>query len=530
MSATSRRKLFYISTRAAFAAFGPVVLAACNGTQPAAENMPVETPVLGVQTPEALAPKIETRAPVRPVEKVSTRIVEKTPVVQKVVQGVPQRVTAVIRLANDHSSGSRGAAMRWALQQLSQEKPHIAIRFEPKNYDFGEAFSLHAAAGTRADIAMLDGGFFNSWVHRGAFSPISEALETFDEWNAERWYAPPDEMSVGQFDDDRFSRKAPHVMGYQGVMFGLPYQGNINGAIYNFTLMEQQGIPAPIEGKHRLEKEAWDLFMQGTDPEAGTYGLQMHPNPWIVWGSWARGTQVSGNHMYRAPDQLSWDLFNDGGDRGFELAIKTLRDGPIAVPLDNIKTVAGEFSSPFSAGNQVRHWTSGGLGDLNKEVGSRFAWGLGPVEEGNNGPHPHHFTNQGHYCMAAATTNGIVEECTETLLFLAGESVQGRIAIDRGSLPMLKTVVASDEFKEGAPDNHGYYKTWMDRDDHHHWQNGHPGWWEWYEAFTAADSAFAGQVSGEEGMLQIIKTSDRALSNSYEAYVRWKDWVRTLTP
>jgi len=121
-------------------------------------------------------------------------------------------------------------------------------------------------------------------------------------------------------------------------------------------------------------------------------------------------------------------------------------------------------------------------------------------------------------------------ECSETLLFLAGESVQGRIAIDRGSLPMLKTVVASDEFKEGAPDNHGYYKTWMDRDDHHHWQNGHPGWWEWYEAFTAADSAFAGQVSGEEGMLQIIKTSDRALSNSYEAYVRWKDWVRTLTP
>ena len=90
MSATSRRKLFYISTRAAFAAFGPVVLAACNGTQPAAENMPVETPVLGVQTPEALAPKIETRAPVRPVEKVSTRIVEKTPVVQTVVQGVPQ--------------------------------------------------------------------------------------------------------------------------------------------------------------------------------------------------------------------------------------------------------------------------------------------------------------------------------------------------------------------------------------------------------------------------------------------------------
>ena len=529
MSAISRRQLFRTSSYWGLGTVGSAVFAACNGAKPVAEKVPVEKSVLGVQTPEALVGKRETQVPVEPVEKVTARIFIEPPVVEKVVQAVPQRVTVVIRLANDHSSGSRGDSMKWALEKFAAEKPHISIRFEPQNHDYREPFSLHAAAGTSADVAMLDGGFFNSWVHRGGFTAISEALTTFEAWNPSRWYAPPDEMSVGQFDDDRFSHKSPHATGYQGVMFGMPYQGNINGAIYNFTLMEEKGIPAPIEGKHHLENEAWDLFRKGTDPEAGTYGLQMHPNPWIVWASWARGTQTSGNHMYRAPDQLTWDLFNDGGDRGFELAIRTLRNEQVAVPLDEIKTVAGAFSDPFSAGKQVRHWTSGGLGDLTRDVGSRFEWGLGPMEEGDNGPHPHHFTNQGHYCMAEATTNGVVEECTETLLFLAGERVQGRIATDRGSLPMLKTVVASDEFKAGPPANHGYYKTWMDKEDHHHWQNGHPGWWEWYEAFRAADSAFAGDVSADEGMSRVIDTSDRALKNSYEDYVRWRNWVEALS-
>ncbi len=518
---------------------GTVALAACGDKQVVTREVPVERVVVK----EVEVDRVVTRR----VEKVVTHEVEKIlrheVAVEKVVENVvtkevettveddamPQRPPAVLRLANDHTSGARGATMIWALKTFHQQFPHIAIKFEPPNYLYAETFSTLIEAGDQPELALLDGGFLNTWVHRGGFARIDGALNKHPDWEPTKWYAPPDEMSVGQFDDDRAARPAPHSRGYEGVMFGLPYQGNINGAVYNFTLLEDKGVPMPVAGSFHLEREAQDMFAQTTDPETGTYGLRMHPNAWLIWGSWARAMQDTGNHMYRAPDQLHWDIFNDGGDRGFELAVDTIRSG-VAMPLDQIASVAGDAGSPFAAGKQARHWTAGGLGNSIRHIEDQFAWGLGPVEEGDRGPFPHHFTNQGHYCTAAAERNGLVEECTETLLFFAGPKVQGRIAIDRGSLPMLKSVIHTDAFKAGPPENHGYYKTWMDKTDHHHWQTGHPNWWEWYESFRAAAPLFSGEMSIEAGMKRIIDTSDRVLADSRRAYDSWKSWIEALPP
>ena len=542
---------------AALGISGAVALAACGETQVVTKEVPVEKVVVKEVEVEKIVTQqvekvvtqevekvVEREVPVEkvvevqkvvevPVEKVVEKVVTKE--VQKVVEKVVQvekmaeRPRAVIRLANDHSSGPRGAAMNWALEKFHQQFPHIAIKFEPQDHLYVDSFSIHIAAGTQAELALLDGGFFNTWVHRGGFARIDGFLNKHPDWDPTKWYAPPDEMSVGQYDDDRAARPAPHTTGYEGVMFGMPYQGNINGNVYNFALLEEKGIPMPVEGSFHLEREAWDLFAQATDPDAGTFGLQMSSNAWIVWGSWARAMQSSGNHMYRAPDQLHWDLFNDGGGRGFELGINTIAEG-LAPAFDDVKRVAGEFGDPFSAGNLARHWTGGGVGHYVTRIKDRFSWGLGPVEEGDRGPYPHHFTNQGQYCTSSAERNGLVEECTETLLFFAGEQVQGRIAIDRGSLPMLKTVIESDEFKAGPPENHGYYKTLMDKTDHHHWQMGHPNWWEWYESFRASNKAFILEESVEEGMQRVINTSDRVLGDTKEEYDTWQAWIEALPP
>ena len=117
----------------------------------------------------------------------------------------------------------------------------------------------------------------------------------------------------------------------------------------------------PVEGSYHLEREAWDLFKQASDPEADTYGLRMSGNAWIVWGSWARALQNSGNHMYRAPDQLHWDIFNDGGHRGFAYAVNSILEG-VAPEFDQVQSVAGEFGDPFSAGKMATYWTGGGVG------------------------------------------------------------------------------------------------------------------------------------------------------------------------
>ncbi len=539
----SRRKLLKAGGGAALGISGAAILAACGETQVVTREVPVEKVVVQEVPVEKVVTREVERVVTRevPVERVVTRtqeiqvekvvevekIVEVERVVEVEVEAMPQRPRAVIRLANDHSSGARGAAMNWALDLFATRFPHIAIKFEPQDHLYVDSFSIHIAAGTQAELALLDGGFFNTWVHRGGFARIDDALSKHPDWDPTKWYAPPDEVSVGQFDDDRAARPAPHTTGYAGVMFGMPYQGNINGNVYNFTLLEELGIPMPVEGSFHLEREAWDLFMQATDPETDTWGLRMGGNAWILWGSWARAMQNSGNHMYRAPNQLEWDIFNDGGDRGFALAVQTITDG-VAPAFDQIQSIAGEFGSPFAAGKMARYWTGGGEGGNIPRIKDRFSWGLGPVEEGDRGPFPHHFTNQGQYCTATAERNGLVEECTETLLFFAGEDVQGRIAIDRGSLPMIKTVVDSDEFRAAPPENYGYFKTWMDKTDHHHWQNGHPNWWEWYESFRAADATFIGDMTVEEGMQHIINTSNRVLEDTKEEYDSWKAWIEAL--
>ena len=539
----TRRELLRLGGVAALGMSGGVAFSACGDTQVVATEVPVESVVIKEvevdkvvtqQVEKVVAREVEadvvTQAVVQvPVERIVEKIVTREIETTVEVEALPQRPQAVIRLANDHASGARGATMKWALDAFHRQSPHIAIKFEPPGHLYAETFALLIQAGDQPELALLDGGFLNTWVHHDGFARIDGALNKHPDWEPTKWYAPPDEMSVGQFDDDRAAHPAPHTRGYQGVMYGLPYQGNINGVIYNFTLLEQQGIPMPLEGSYHLEREAADLFVQATDPETGTYGLRMHPNAWLIWGSWARAMQNTGNHMYRAPDQLRWDIFNDGGDRGFALAVDTIRSG-VAMPLDQIASVAGEAGSPFAAGKQARHWTAGGLGNSIRHIEDQFAWGLGPVEEGDRGPFPHHFTNQGHYCTATAERNGLVEECTETLLFFAGPQVQGRIAIDRGSLPMLKSVIQSDAFKAGPPQNHGYYRTWMDKTDHHHWQTGHPNWWEWYESFRAAAPPFSGEMSIEAGMQRIIDISNRVLADTRQAYDSWKSWIEALPP
>ncbi len=443
----TRRRLLRMVGSAALGVSGAAALAACGDTQVVTKVVPVERVVYKeVEVERVVTQEIEkivTREVTRvvhqetPVEKIVefervvevpvTRFVEKvvTQEVEKitVVEKPPQRPRAVIRLATDHGSGARGTTMDWALEEFRQQFPHIVVRLEPTGEQYAETFGVLIAAGIQPELALLDGGFLNAWVHRGGFTRIDGALSKHPDWDPTNWYAPPDEMSVGQFDDDRSARPAPHTAGYEGAMFGLPYQGNINGAIYNFTLLEDKGVPMPVEGSFHLEREAQDLFAQTTDPEAGTYGLRMHSNAWLIWGSWARAMQSSGHHMYRAPDQLHWDVFNDGGDRGFSLAVNTIRDG-VAIPLDLIASVTGESGDPFAAGKQARQWTAGGVGNSIRHIKERFSWGLGPVEEGDRGPFPHHFTNQGHYCTAAAEGNGLVEECTETLLFF--DPVSGR--------------------------------------------------------------------------------------------------------
>lgn len=102
-TALSRRALLRASGALALGTAGAVVLAACGEAQ--------------VVTKE--------------VEKVVTKEVEKvvTQVVEKIVQATPVAQVQRFVFQSDHTSGPRGAAMKWALERFKAKVPNIEVKF-----------------------------------------------------------------------------------------------------------------------------------------------------------------------------------------------------------------------------------------------------------------------------------------------------------------------------------------------------------------------------------------------------------------
>ena len=526
-SALSRRSILRAGGAAAAGAAGVAILAACGETQVVTKEVPVEKTIIKEVPVEKIVTQVVERIVTQEVEKTVEKVVTQIVEVEKIVSAEPQAISAVIRFASDHTSGPRGAAMSWALDRFKQTNPGIIIKLEPQSDLYMDSFGIQISAGTQAELALLDGGFIQQWVQAGAFTQINETLAKHADWDPNRWYFTPDEYSVVFAD----SPTDVHLTGIAGPQWGMPYQGNINGFMYNMTMMEAAGIEWPTAGKWGLEAEFLDAIKKGTDPSNEVYGLQMNYNGWVVWGSWARATQNSGQHMWRTPDGSRWDIFEDGGDRGYTVAIETIHTHKVAPPLADTKKLSGDVGDPFSAGKVMITWTGGGVGNQTTRINNRFAWGLGMIPEGPNdrGEAPHHFTDQPHMASNAAESNGTVEQSVEVLMFFAGEEVQGRIAVDRGSLPLLKSVIESPEQEASPPENHGMYKQWMDKVGNHHWQNAHPAWWEWYQAFEAPQKAFNGEETPEQSIEAVITISDGVLAETQAQYDEYKTWIGTLS-
>ncbi len=550
----TRRQMLRMGGSAALGISGAVALAACGETQVVTREVPVDRVVVKeVEVEKIVTQQVEKiviqeverivrqEVPVEKVvevqkivevekvvevEKIVTQEVEK--VVERVVEveAMPQKVTAIIRMAHDHSSGPRGAAMGWALDRFAAQFPHIVIKFEPQNHLYMESFGIQIAGGSQAQVALLDGGFVNQWLQPGGFTQINDVLAKHPDWDPSRWYFSPDEYTVNFTDTQPALTRQP----IQGPQFGMPYQGGLYGLTMNFSMAEAKGIPMPSPGSWGLETDFIETAKQATDLETGEWGHWMHAHPALMWGAWSFGLSDSGTRMYRNPEGTHFEAFEDGGDRGYRLAIGTIYDHGVAFPPQDSKQFAGEFGNPYSAGNVLYGFHGGGLGGTVTQVGDRFQWGLIPNPEGPRGTIPTWFSNQPHMVSNSAATDGTTEQAVEVVLFMAGTEVQGRIAVDRGNAPVLKETYDSAAFNAGPPDNHAQgLKEAIERDDHRGWQGAHPHWWEWYAWVTAAQLGFIGEETADQSVESVVSASDRILENTKDDYDSYKAWATSLT-
>ena len=112
------------------------------------------------------------------------------------VEKPPERKTASIEFHHDHTSGTRGAAMKWALDRFAKEFPHINVTFVPQPAAFTETFNIKIVAGAQGELALLSGWFAWIWIQGGAFTQINDELAKHDAWDATGMYAQPDVFTL----------------------------------------------------------------------------------------------------------------------------------------------------------------------------------------------------------------------------------------------------------------------------------------------------------------------------------------------
>ena len=504
----TRRQVLRASGGAVLGVTGAIALAACGETQIVTVEKIVtkEVPVETIVTKEVAVEKVVTREVIKEV--------------------MAQRQAVKIELHHDHTSGPRGAAMRWALERFEQTNPNILIRFVPQTDDFFDVFAIKIAAGTNGEVALLTGYFMAQWLPAGdAFTQINEPLQKNPKWDPSAVWHTPDEHGLVFWN----RVPSPHLDPVFGPLWGLPYQGNISGYGYNFDIMESAGIEFPSAGSWGLETEYLDALTKATDPEDGQWGMRMRGAHHQFVSFWPVALADRDDLMsYMNEDGTHYECLDDGGVRGLQLCVDMIHKHKVSFAQEAAKEISGEFGSPFRAGKVLVDLMGGATGYNVAAIKDRFRWGLGPTPEGRYGPVPSIFGGQAHLVSGNAEKLGTVEESVEVVLFFAGEEVQTRVAVDRGSFPMYKNVLDSPEFAAAPPENHTHWKTIVNSTGHRHGQSSHPARVEIIQA-AGWDTMINGEETVEEGVPKLIAAKDRVLANELHRYDALKTWVGTLS-
>jgi len=545
----TRRRLLRVGGSLGLGAAGAAVLAACGETQVVTKEVPVETTVIKEVPVEKIVRETEVKEV--PVEKIVTqqvdRIVTQTVEVEKVVEKVvevekivtqtvevekivevqPAALTQNILFQTDHTSGPRGAAVDWALERFSAQFPSIGVRYVPAPTQVEIVYGAMVAAGSTPEAALMSGWFAAQWYTADAFVNIDDFLAKQDDYNPEDWYYPGDSSGVDFADTVPYG----HLGGLRGKQFGMPYQGNTNGQHINLQLMEEAGIQWPTPGNWHLEQQFLDDLRKATNPEAGTFGIEVgggNGGSWTQWNPWGWALADDPSIMYRSADGMRTTCWDSGADRGVRLAVDMIAVHGVSPKLGESRELAGEFRDLFSAGKLLTARNGGAVGSTIGRIAGRFPWSMAPMPEGPRGPVPHEITEQPHMISNTAALRDTVEASAQFVLFMAGPEVQGRIAIDRGSMPLRKEVHASPEMAAGPPERHNMWKEYLDQPDARHRQMAYPAWLEWINSWRNVDAAHAGDLTIDELMERSLTRADRVLSENAEAYQELKTYIANV--
>ncbi len=459
-------------------AAGAAVLAACGRTQVVDKMVTVDAEV------EQAVERVVTKEVEQVVEKVATgRVgqIEKVPVEKKKESKVPtprpsprplRWVDYVWFMAD--VSGPRGSALQWGMESFARWQPALKVRIQAASVDQDESLNTMFKAGYEPHLIIANESIFLRYRQDGFLTEVSHLLSKMGLVK-EDYYFVPDSYTYNSAD-----HSLPQTNLMDGPQFGMPFQMGVSGFVANASLAEDAGVRLPDHENSWTWDDwiEWDAIM--TDPETGTFG------------TWTRDDYV-GQYM---PQMYSAGLkkpFDDG-------LTKTMFDQPQALRvweylIDKIyvhKTSprpaqAEEFykmhTNPFDAGF-IGIWPSRRVSTVGYglyRIREDFEWTLLPaVTAPGGGPAVHSWSDRAHLVTRAAALDHVEEAATVLAVFLAGETFQRRLGIERGHMPVHKAALGAPESLEPPPQGMKWLKYYADRPDN---RNLFPfnTWRQWFD-------------------------------------------------
>ncbi len=433
------------------------------------------TGALGAAGAVALAACGEAR--VVEVEKVVTQIVETERVVEKEVpvtvervvtaEAMPQMGQVSVRFATDHTSGPRGNAMKWGMERFAGQFPNILVDIEVIGGDYFDSVNLQLAAGSMAEAILFEGNLFQAHYAAGFFPDITDQVSKLGFDLDDYWVLPtgwlPWEGALYQAN---------------GRLHGLPFQGGMNGIVYNIELFESNGVGQPAEDW------TWDDAMEAsralTDADNDQYGMWAPTSDQFGWGPmmWSNGVE----YWFSEDGKASFD--QPEAIEALKWTYDTMHTENVAFTQEVRQRVAGEFGDPFSAG-KVGIWPGGRVYSTGfgiPRIKDRFRWSVGPMYAAPSTGHARHgWNDQPHIVTIAAERLGNLEQTVQLVTYLAGPEYQTRVGIDRGHFPVFKTVADSPELLAAPPEGMSWLKTYATTPEPRT-----PGYFPYWDEFRGA--------------------------------------------
>lgn len=434
----------------------------------------------------------------------------------------PHSAIVEVRYATDHTTGARGAALWWGLEEFSKMRPDIRVNIRAHRFGtftqrlleiFYPGSLPHLFTNYRVDsgptqrafprrdpeplphLVLLSHDEFLRFGNLDIFLRINDFLARLDHYLPEDLYFMPD-----SFTENGFDHSFPQPTVPSGRQFGLPFELSINGFLANASLAESAGVRLP-DSENSWTWDDWTEWdARITDPEIGIFGTwarddyagQYMPQMYTNGLKKPLDDGLTGTTFDRTEAMEAWSYLID--------KVFARKTSPTA---NEARVLAGEDENPFAAG-KIGIWPTDRVSSIGMEaarINGRFAWTLLPAVIASDGGAPgHSWSMRANLLTASAWHDGNAEQAVEWAVFLTGERFQGRVGIERGHFSVNRRALEETEAEVPPPEGLKWLKVYADRPDN---RNPYPFegstfWWRYHKEL--AGRAWSGQTPAAEAL------------------------------